>query len=95
LLKRKGEPDAFYYAPSCARCGKVILDFSSANVSTLGWDYSKPVKLASFDGADFFTLDCEAYVFCKDCDHSDNKPWVPADCVFNRDQRHSFEKEGR
>lgn len=93
LLKRQGEPDAFYYAPTCARCGKTILDFAGANVSVFGWDYGKPRKIATVDGVDFFALDAPALVLCKSCDSSDNKPWTPADCVFMRDQRCSFEIE--
>jgi len=94
LLKRKGQPDAFFYAPACAACGAAILDLTNANVSTCGWDYSKPVKLASFDGADFYVLESDgAWTFCKSCDRSENKPWTPADCVFKNDQRRSFERE--
>src|SRR5262244_3907582 len=92
LIKREGQPDTFWYAPSCSKCGQVILDLTNANVSVRDWDYEKPAKLASFDGANFYVLNSDgAYVFCKSCDRSENKPWTPADCVFRNDQRRSFE----
>ena len=93
LLRRKGEPDQFFYAPCCQACGKVIFDFTNANVSTCGWNYEKPKFLAEFDGAKFYTLgDAQAFAFCKPCDRSENKPWTPADSVLKMDQRRSFEK---
>jgi hypothetical protein len=93
LIKRKRQVDCFFYAPACAQCGKAILDFENANVSVCNLASSKPVKLTSFDGATFYVLESDgAWVFCKSCDRSENKPWTGANYIFRDDQRRSFEK---
>ena len=93
LLKRKGVSDEIFYAARCRACGKPILDFRNANVSTVGETDDKPKRIGKLGDAEVFLIPSDgAFVFCKQCDRSENKPWVDADCVFQSDQRHRFER---
>jgi hypothetical protein len=94
-LRRRGRPSEFYYAAQCARCGKLILDFETANVSTMNWDFSDPTYVGKVGNARAYRLDADAFVLCREsCDSDGGVPWVPAKNVFRNDQRRDFEKEG-
>lgn len=93
ILKRKGTPVEIFYAPRCRSCGKPILDFRDANVSTVNETDDEPERIGKLGDAEVFLIPSDgAYVFCKQCDRSENKPWVDADCVFQSDQRRRFER---
>jgi len=94
-LKRKGQSAEVFYVPECRSCGRPILDFREANVSTLGETESDLNPIGKLGDADAFVIPCAgAFAFCKACDNTPHSPWVGAHCVFKRDQRYPFEKRG-
>jgi hypothetical protein len=94
-LERKGQPGETYYVPECAACGRPILNFREANISTLGETEDELIPIGKLGDADAFVIpSAGAFAFCKTCDDTSHSPWVGAHCVFKNDQRYSFEKRG-
>lgn len=95
VLKRDGFADEIYYVPRCSKCGRYVLDFAAANVSTVRESYADLVPLGDFGDAKVFLIPSDgAYVFCKTCDDTEHAPWITAHCVFQVDQRREFERGG-
>jgi hypothetical protein len=93
MLQRKGFPSETYYVPECFECGKPILDFRDANVSTVDETSEDLIPIGKLGNADAFLIpSAGAFAVCKMCDETGRGPWVTADCVFRDDQRHEFEK---
>jgi hypothetical protein len=99
LYQRTGGRDEIVYAPTCATCGKPVLDLSAANVCAEkdawgGWGTGE--ALYNESGLKISRIGTvNALVYHKgDCD-TGGKPWTDAKYVFKYDQRHHFEKEGR
>jgi hypothetical protein len=96
MLERKGQPAEIYYVPVCAECGDPILDFRSANVSTLDETEDDLIPIGTLGDAKASIIPSKgAFAYHKHCDESGRSPWVGAHCVFQRDQRYAFEKRVR
>lgn len=95
IFKRKNQPAEIFFAPKCRKCGELILDLNDANVSTVGEIDAKPERIGTLGDAQVFLIQCVgAFCFHKECDRSEHKPWTDATCVFQADQRRSFERLG-
>lgn len=95
MLERNGYPAEILYVPQCHSCGRLILDFRTANVSTVRETEADLVPIGKIGNADASFIPCEgAFVFCKSCDNTSHGSWVGAHCVFKNDQRYAFEKFG-
>jgi hypothetical protein len=93
MLQRKGFPSEIYYVPECFECGKPILDFRAANVSTVDETSEDLIPIGKLGDADAFVIpSAGAFAVHKECDETGRSPWVAAHCVFRNDQRHEFEK---
>jgi hypothetical protein len=95
MLERKGEPAEIYYVPTCAECGDPILDFRSANVSTVDETEEDLIPIGMLGDAKASIIPSKgAFTYHKGCDESGRSPWVGAHCIF-RNERYSFEKRVR
>jgi hypothetical protein len=93
MLQRKGFHAEIFYVPECLECGRPILDFRAANVSTVDETDGDLVSLGKLGDADAFLIpSAGAFAVHKECDETGRGSWVGAHCVFRRDQRHEFEK---
>lgn len=93
ILQRKGFPSENCYVPECFECGKPILDFRDANVSTVDETSEDLIPIGKHDDADAFLIpSARAFAVHKTCDETGRGPWAEATCVFRNDQRYDFEK---
>ena len=91
MLERKGIPAEIFYVPECLACGRPILDFRAANVSTVGESEDELIPLGKLGDADVFLIpSAGAFAVHKQCDETGRGPWVSAHCVFRNDQRREF-----
>jgi len=92
-LERKGQPAETFYVPECAACGRPILNFREANISTVRETEEELIPIGKLNDADAFIIPSSgAFAFCKTCDDTAHAPWIGAHCVFKHDQRYPFEK---
>jgi hypothetical protein len=95
MLEREGQPAEIFYVPECAECGRPILDFQMANISTVDESEEDPIPIGKLGDANASIIpSAGAFAFHKDCDETGRSPWVTAHCVFQTDQRREFEKRG-
>jgi hypothetical protein len=95
MLERKGYASEILYVPECVACRKPILDFRSANISTVDETEEDLIPIGKLGDADASIIPSSgAFVFHKECDETGRSPWVGAHCVFKNDQRYAFEKRG-
>jgi hypothetical protein len=93
VLQRTGTPVETFFVPECLECGKPILDFRAANVSTIEETDADLVPIGRLEDADAFLIpSAGAFAVHKDCDATSGGSWVGAHCVFRNDQRREFEK---
>jgi hypothetical protein len=93
MLERKGFPSEVFYAAECVACGRPILDFRAANVSTIGDSGENLIPIGKLGDADAFVIPSSgAFAVHKECDETGRAPWVTAHCVFRVDQRREFDR---
>jgi hypothetical protein len=89
LLVRNGR-DEIRFAPTCAGCGEIILDPTTANIAVArpgspkpgGW---KETPIGTHFGARVSRIEGPAFVYCWSCDEkqeSNNVPWSNAAEIF-------------
>jgi hypothetical protein len=90
LLVRNGK-DEIRFVPTCAGCGELILDPTTANIAIVTEPGSRKLKLTKTDirhfGARVSRFEGRASVFCWPCDaeQGNNVPWGNA-AEFFRDR---------
>jgi hypothetical protein len=95
MLEREGQPAEIFYVPECAECGRPILDFQMANISTVDETEQDLIPIGELGDANVSIIpSAGAFAFHKECDETGRSPWVTAHCVFQTDQRREFEKRG-
>jgi hypothetical protein len=71
MLQRKGFPSEIFYVPECFECGKPILDFRDANVSTVDQTDEDLIPIGKLGDADAFLIpSAGAFAVCKTCDET-------------------------
>ena len=91
MLQRKGFPAETFYVPECLECGRPILDFRAANVSTVDETDAELIPIGKLGDADAFLIpSAGAFAVHKECDETGRGSWVSANCVFRNDQRREF-----
>jgi hypothetical protein len=83
LVLERGGRDEMRFVPLCARCDKLVLDVTQANIAVSGHRYDGMTPAGTYLGAKLARLNGYAQVFCWECDRKENNfPWSNAAETF-------------